>query len=207
MTIMHHPTDETLAGFAAGTLDECRRLVVATHLARCPACRRSARAFEHVGGALLVDAPPAALAFDALPRALARLDATPVESRRPTGEPREPMAHYEMGAWRWIGRGVHWRPLTVPSEDGGRVFMLKAAPGIRMPRHRHAGTEWTCVLEGAFRHDLGRFGPGDFDEADAAVEHWPVIEDGVPCICIVALHGRIEFQGRLGRLLQSLVRL
>ena len=32
MTIAHHPTDATLAAFAAGTLDEGRALVVATHL-------------------------------------------------------------------------------------------------------------------------------------------------------------------------------
>lgn len=85
--------------------------------------------------------------------------------------------------------------------------MLKAAPGTRLPHHRHTDTEWTCVLQGAFRHGYGRYGPGDFDEADESMEHKPVIEDGEPCICLVALRGSIEFQGWAGRLLQPFVRI
>ena len=85
--------------------------------------------------------------------------------------------------------------------------MLKAAPGTRLPRHEHTGTEWTCVFEGAFRHDLGRFGPGDFDEADETVEHNPVVEDDVPCICLVALQGNIELQSTLGRIIQPFLRI
>ena len=80
-------------------------------------------------------------------------------------------------------------------DQGVRVFMLKAAPGTRIPRHKHTGTEWTCVFEGAFRHDLGRYGPGDFDEADETVEHNPVVEDDEPCVCLVALQGSIDFRG------------
>jgi anti-sigma factor ChrR (cupin superfamily) len=30
------------------------------------------------------------------------------------------------------------------------------------------------VLQGAFRTDKGRYGPGDFEEADENVEHAPV---------------------------------
>ncbi len=85
--------------------------------------------------------------------------------------------------------------------------MLKAAPGTRLPRHRHTGTEWTCVFEGAFRHDLGRYGAGDFDEADESIEHNPVVEEGMPCICLVALQGGIELQSWVGRLIQPLIRL
>jgi putative transcriptional regulator len=85
--------------------------------------------------------------------------------------------------------------------------MLRAQPGTRLPRHRHKGDEWTCVFEGAFRHEHGRFGPGDFDEADESVEHHPTVEAGVPCICLVALDRGIAFQGWIGRLLQPLVRI
>jgi putative transcriptional regulator len=95
----------------------------------------------------------------------------------------------------------------VPSDDAVRVFMLKAAPGTKLPKHRHTGTEWTCVFQGAFRHQLGRYGAGDFDEADESVEHDPVVEEGDTCICLVALRGSIELQGFFGRLLQPLVRI
>jgi|SRR5580698_4000184 putative transcriptional regulator len=209
MTIKHHPSDETLAAFASGTLDEARSLVVATHLVLCPECRNAARAFEHVGGALLDAEKATAMSAGALQRAMVALGQpeTIAETRRDRVDNLPaPLAQYELGSWRWLGRGVKYRPVAVSSVEGCRVFMLRAEPGIRLPRHRHTDTEWTCVFEGAFRHDLGRFGPGDFDEADETVEHNPVVEESVPCICLVALKGSITLQGWMGRLLQPLLR-
>jgi putative transcriptional regulator len=97
--------------------------------------------------------------------------------------------------------------VDVASADGVRVFMLKAAPGTRLPRHRHTGTEWTCVFEGAFSHDLGRYVAGDFDEADETMEHNPTVDATMGCVCLVALQGTISLQGLIGRLLQPLVRI
>ena len=72
---------------------------------------------------------------------------------------------------------------------------------------RHTGTEWTCVFEGAFTHALGRYGAGDFDEADESVEHDPVVDAERGCVCLVALQGHIELQSWLGRLIQPFVRI
>ena len=74
MTIVHHPTDASLAAYASGTLDECRGLVVATHVSLCAHCRNAVRAFEGVGGFLLEGAEPASMSAGALERAMARLD-------------------------------------------------------------------------------------------------------------------------------------
>jgi putative transcriptional regulator len=214
MTIMHHPSDATLAAFASGNLDEARGLVVATHLSLCAHCRQAVRAFEHVGGALLNNIAPAPMSAGALERTMARLSRPGAVSPAPRALREEtardlpaPLSQYSMGSWRWIGRGVQFRSIDVASEEGVRVFMLKAAPGTRLPRHKHTGTEWTCVFEGAFRHDLGRYGPGDFDEADESVEHNPTVEEGVPCICLVALQGSIQLQSWMGRLLQPFIRI
>jgi putative transcriptional regulator len=214
MTITQHPTDATLAAFASGTLDEARGLVVATHLSLCLQCRKAVHAFEQVGGALLDDIEPTAMSAGALQRAIDKLgppeaipSAVGVADADAGQDVPAPLSHYAMGPWRWIGRGIQWRAVDVASDEGVRVFMLKAQPGTRLPPHRHTGTEWTCVFEGAFRHDLGRYGPGDFDEADESVEHNPVVEEGVACICLVALQGSIALQGWIGRLLQPLVRI
>jgi putative transcriptional regulator len=213
MTIMNHPSEATLAAFASGTLDESRGLVVATHLSLCRQCRGTVRSFEAVGGALLEGAEPANMTAGALERTMARLGELQTSAIARAERVQDehdlpaPLAQYALGSWRWIGRGVQLRSVDVASAEGVRVFMLKAAPGTRLPRHRHTGTEWTCVFEGAFRHDLGRYGPGDFDEADESVEHNPVVEDGVACICLVALQGSIRLQSRLGRLLQPFIRI
>lgn len=211
MSITHHPSDMTLAAFAAGSLDAGRALVVSTHLLTCMACRKAARSFERVRGVALQDAEPLPMAADALERALRKIssDAPLLDSGddRVASERPDPLSAYPLGAWRRIGGRLSWRSVGVPAEHGVRVFMLKAAPGIRIPQHAHAGLEWTCVLQGAFRHQLGRYGAGDFDEADETVVHQPVVEDGIECICLVALQGQIRLQSWMGRLVQPFVRI
>src|ERR1700722_4690855 len=212
MSIIHHPSDATLAAFASGTLDEARGIVVAAHLSFCAQCRNGVHAFEEAGGALLDDVAPEAMSAGALQRAMAALGpldiiSPAIRGAGAVGDLPAPLSHYAVGPWRWIGGGVQWRPVDGASDEGVRVFMLKAAPGTKLPRHRHTGTEWTCVFEGAFTHDLGRYGSGDFDEADASVEHNPTVDAAHGCVCLVALQGHIELQGWLGRLIQPFVRI
>jgi putative transcriptional regulator len=212
MTIKHHPTDITLGAFASGTLDEAHALVVATHISLCAQCRNATAEFECVAGEMLQELPPATMRPDALSRALTGLDdkqdkvaasASPKNSdiRLPA-----PLDAYDRGPWRWLGRGIQFCAVDVPADSDTRVFMLKAGPGIRLPHHKHTGTEWTCVFQGSFRHEGGHFGPGDFDEADENIEHRPVVGDGDVCICLVALQGKVQLQGWAGRLLQPLLR-
>lgn len=202
--IAHHPIDETLAAFASGTLDEARGLVVSMHLSLCAACGRKVGGYEAIGGELLEQATPVSLQPGALRNVLRLIDKN---SAAPDKMPEEPLGRYQLGPWRWVGPGVRQRSVSVPEVSNIKVFMLKAAPGTKLPYHKHTGYEWTCVLEGAFEHQFGRYGPGDFDEADETMEHKPTVCDGDPCICIVALQGNIVLQSRLGRIIQPLLRL
>lgn len=209
MTRRHHPSDATLAAFAAGAMDEGRRLVVAAHVDTCPVCRRTARGFEAVGGIALHDEAVALpLATGTRERVLDAIgQALPAGKAAVDAAARQPLlSSYPVGGWRWIGPGIYWGPVDVASPDT-RVFMLKAAPGTALPEHRHTGIEWTAVLQGAFRHDHGRYGAGDFDEADESVEHKPFVEEGAECICLVAMQGEIRFKSLIGRLLQPFVRI
>lgn len=224
MTIKHHPSNETLVAFVNGTLDEANTLVVATHLAHCQECRTAVRQMAEVGGNLLAMADPVEVGPSSRDSCLSKLDSTPIEAVGSTcvlegpavevkAAPRrvlDPMAFVELygsGNWKWLGPGVYRQDLDVPSDDGTRAFILKAAPGTRLPDHSHEGTEWTCVLKGAFRHDHGRFGIGDFDEADSSVDHNPYVEEGEECICLVALNGDVRMKSWIGRLIQPLVRI
>lgn len=201
--ICHHPKETTLAEFAAGTLDEGRSLVVATHVAMCAACRRFMAALEHVGGRLLEQSEPAAMSADAKVKTLRRLAESDAQRRQPG----DALSRYLMGPWRWIGPGIHRRAVDVPSDNGTRVFLLKAAAGMTMPGHRHVGTELTLILTGAFAHQGGRFAAGDIDDADDDMEHDPVIEPGEECVCLVAMQGHLRLNSLLGRLIEPFVRL
>lgn len=205
MTITQHPTDETLAKFAAGHLDEGRSRVIAVHVVMCAECRRWEARLRALGGVLLADAEPTALSDRALEKALAMLgtDSTlPRHSHQPPS-----LRTYADGKWKWMGPGVRWQPISAPDDESARVFLLKAAPGTRMPHHTHTGTELTLVLSGAFSHVGGRYGPGDIDEADGSVEHQPIVELGEDCICLVAMEGKLQLLGLVGRVLQPFVRL
>jgi putative transcriptional regulator len=214
MNTTHHPTEETLSAFMDGSIDVGRRVVVAAHMELCASCRRLVRALDAMGGAYLDQLPATPLGDGALEAVLGRLDVRPsVRTGMPApGAGDLPialgaLAPYELGPWRWIGPGVHWRSVSVPARDGSRVFLLKAAPGTHLPHHAHQGTELTVILKGAFAHDGGRFGVGDCDDADHSVEHKPVVEEGEECICLVCMHGNIRLLSLVGRLIQPFVRM
>src|SRR3954453_410600 len=73
MTIRHHPPDELLTSFAAGTLDLGQHVAVATHLVGCSHCRTMVRAMEQVGGAVLERLPPSEMSAGAFAAVEARL--------------------------------------------------------------------------------------------------------------------------------------
>ena len=213
----HHPKNSTLAEFAAGTLDEGRSLVVATHLTMCGQCREFGSALEEAGGQMLDAVEPVAMREGALALAMARIGQE--APRAPTARAKpSPLAAvwqpeqnsllgYDLGPWRWVSPGLHYRAVMVPAGDDTRVFMLKAKPGLKIPEHRHTGTELTCVLAGAFIHEGGRYGAGDCDDADQDDGHSPVIDEGEVCICLVAMQGDIRLTGFFGRMIQPLIRI
>jgi putative transcriptional regulator len=207
MSIMHRPSDETLAAFALGQLDEGLAVVVACHIEADPASQRRLRELQAVQGALLDSAEP--IAMGSGPRdAAAIVQAAPhsgaTGSGPEAGMPRV-LRPYGLGPWRPIGIRIAMRRVEVPGADA-RVFMLRAGPGIALPHHKHTGFEWTTILAGAYEHEYGRYAAGDFDEADSEHDHTPRVDPAEGCTCIVAMTGNVLLQGWLGRLLQPLVR-
>lgn len=211
MSIKHHPTYDTLTSYANGRLDSARSLVVAAHLERCSSCRSQVSALEALGGALLEDIEPTAMSDRALERALALLDFeteyTPPPLPNDLPQAPEALRGAEIGDWKWIGPGTHYRPTNIVTPDGYRVFLLRSQAGSRLPHHTHTGVELTLTLKGAYQHEGGRFGAGDLEEADGSIEHQPVVTDNEECICLVAMNGNLRLLGVMGRLLQPFVRI
>lgn len=210
----HHPTDETLAAYIRGSLDGGRHVLVAAHVELCSSCAALVAAADHMWGSILEAADPETLRSDALQIALARIEAGAVVPELPLPKNAnvgssglKALSGYDLGPWRWIGPGVHWRSVSVSADRGARVFMLKAAPGTSLPHHTHTGTELTLILQGAYAHEGGRFGVGDFEEADGTVDHQPVVEPGEECVCLVAMEGQLRLLGLLGRIMQPFVRM
>jgi putative transcriptional regulator len=212
MTIKHHPTDELLMAYAAGTLDQGQHLAIATHLLPCQQCRDWVQNLENMGGVLLDDLPPTAMANDAFENVLN--SAAPIVTSQPpqsssanAGLPGLPAfaQRAASGRWTWAAPHLQLQRLNLPDAGDTRVFLLKSKPGTRFLPHRHTGLEMTSVLAGSFRHDGQHYGPGDFDFGDTDTSHAIEIGREGPCISLVAMQGKLQLTGFIGRLVQPML--
>jgi quercetin dioxygenase-like cupin family protein len=90
-----------------------------------------------------------------------------------------------------------------PRTLGADAFMVRFAPGILFPRHRHIGSEDLLVLEGSYTDTLGRVvQPGDLHQMQPGTEHGFRVGKEGPCIGAAVQNGR-EFTGAFMRLLAS----
>ncbi len=202
-----------MMAYAAGELPEAFSLVVATHVSLCNECRAALAGFEAVGGAVLDASPAAGISDHCLQATLARLgqpDPAPVVTPRKRGTLPSPLQDYVGGdvdrvKWRSIGMGV--RQAILPTGPGGSARLLHIPAGQSVPDHGHRGLELTLVLQGAFRDDCDRFGPGDVEIATEALDHTPVAEAGQDCICLAATDARLRFKNLIPRLAQPFFRI
>lgn len=215
MKIEHHPSDDSLMRYAAGTLEAGPAIIVAAHLEQCPACRERMALCEAVGGAVLAETEPTPMSPNALARALAAIDDLPDDDafERQRTEASTPIVfgdlelpgalrNAKIGRWRWMGPGMRFSRIRLPHDPQANVMLLKVAPGRALPEHGHSGTEFTQIIKGSYSDETGRYGPGDFAEMGADVEHEPIVDEGEDCICLAALDGRMRFNGLIGRLVQ-----
>jgi putative transcriptional regulator len=223
MPPVHHPNLELLLDYAAGSTGEAAGLALATHLALCPECREVVAQLESVGGALLEAIEPAAVPSQALDSLLARLDEpvpvpvqvpVPVPDRRPPADPvPQPLRGYigqdlETIRWNRVMRGVEQADIAVGGGRTGnvRARLLRIGPGIRVPRHTHAGTEMTLVLAGGFSDGDNRYQRGDFSFCDGETDHSPVADDDGECLCLTVTDAPLRLTGPLMRLLNPFIR-
>jgi putative transcriptional regulator len=205
--------DDLVMGHAAGTLPEPVALAVATHLALSPQSRPLYRWCETVGGVLLDAIEPEPLTSDSWDRMASRLgEAIEPPLSAPPADPRipVPLRAYVSGSleqlrWRNLGNAAE-AELPVAAA-GFRTSLLRVRAGKAVPQHTHEGHELTVVLEGAFSDGVGRYRRGDLAIADPALDHRPIAEEGVDCLCLAVTDAPLRLTGRLGRLLNPFLRI
>ncbi|MBT9384160.1 ChrR family anti-sigma-E factor [Pseudooceanicola sp. CBS1P-1] len=207
--IAHHIPDTMLRAYAAGQLPRPFELVIAAHVSLCDDCRARLEAEDTLAGTLLEGAATPAVSDDLLARMLLRLDeAAPPAAPARMGIYPGPVAealNHQPPRWRAAGGGVRQKILF---EDGkGSVRLLWIPGGMAVPDHGHNGLELTMVLQGAFHDETGQFRTGDVEVADESLEHTPIADEGVPCICLAATDARLRFRSLLPRLAQPFLRI
>lgn len=214
MSARHHPSAETLARYAADTLEQGPSVIVDVHVATCRICQENLLQYEAIAGAELEDIAPTAMHPDALGMTFSCIEAgKPVRPTRSNVKRKPPnaavqsalplaLANYDVGKWLWLGPGLRWASVRVPGETRTNAILMKIGPNKSMPEHGHTGCEYTQIISGSYFDGINRYGPGDFSEADHDVEHQPVVDSSEDCICLAAVEGKMLFKGLLGRVLQ-----
>jgi hypothetical protein len=110
-----------------------------------------------------------------------------------------------------IDEAASWESGPLPGIDlihfpgGARVAaadngIVRMAPGLPFPKHKHLGIERVLILEGGYTDDKGRvWRAGDLHVADQTVEHaFVVLDEGA--VYAVSLDGDIWIEGMPGPL-------
>ena len=220
MTTHHHISDDLLIGYAAGSLSEGWSLVVATHLALCPASRHRVELATEIGGVMLESIDTVSVAEDSLERVMTRIasdapsgpekDVVDIASGRTPVIP-EPLRSYVGGdvdsiAWRRLGRTA--RHLPIKTQDRATTVRLLNIPGgERVPEHGHGGTELTLVLSGRLLDGDREYARGDVQQVDASVDHHPASAPGEDCVCLAVTDAPLKFRRGVARLAQPFLRI
>ena len=106
--------------------------------------------------------------------------------------------------WRRLGMGVWHVPLPLSHAGESDLRLLRVSPGQAMPEHGHGGTELTLILRGAYSDRFGEYRPGDVADLDSDVDHRPIADSKLGCVCIIASEQRAHFKGFFGRIVQPL---
>lgn len=210
--IKHHPDAATLMSFAAGSLSEPLAATVAAHLSLCEGCRAEVRDMERIGAAILAALPGAAGQPRVPPKPRTRSPESPQPNstatrlRQSERLPAPIAEHYGLAfesiPWKRLAPGVWHHRLALSPNATGDLRLLKIAAGCKMPDHGHGGEELTLVLDGAYRDETGAYGPGDIQDVDSEIEHSPIADSQMGCICLIASEQPARFKGLIGRLMQ-----
>jgi len=196
-----HPSDEWLALYASGALEEHLEMLIASHLTYCPECRAAVARHEEIAGALFEAGAGDALDMDGSVDAILSGETATLPAKRedaPNGSlgriaPRA-LTNYVFDLtgktnledlnWADYSSGIR-RAMLMGDSDEPIVRLVEAQPGAKFDIHTHKHEELTLVLQGAYRDATGLYGVGDVQTAKEGQSHQPIIEEGDVCFALI----------------------
>ncbi len=211
----HHPEDELLTAYSAGSLPLSQALCISVHLEHCMSCGHKLQRLNHVGSELMQNLQPSKVSQElknkvldivvSLPQRSPESDSNPDDCAVPRCLRQFVPRSYDDLPWKRVSVDIHSAELCRDS-NGAKVELLKIRPGGSSMSHTHMGDEYTVILEGSFSDEAGLYAQGDFLLRDENIRHKPVATQDRECICLAVTEGPIQFTGLLNRLLNPLIR-
>lgn len=178
---------ERVTLYALGALTPEEASSMDAHLASCVACRRELEGLR-----------PLVADFAQWPTDVLRPSDSPWERlaerlAQETGEPAlSAPDRWSEPEWEEVAPGIRCK-LLATDPDTERVSMLvRLAPGIDYPPHRHAGVEELHLLDGELWIGDRKLLPGDYNRAECGTEDMRVwSETGCTCILVTSTRDAI----------------
>lgn len=210
----HHPDENMLIEFSAGTLGTAASICVSAHLHYCSSCRAKLLRLDQVGSQMMSEAEPIEVADNAFDNLMEKIDtagqAKPEES---TPSDDLPFSVNKLISTSLISK--NWKRLS-SSVDVARfktgqeefeVALHKICAGGKTPKHGHEGLEYTVVLKGSFSDENAVYREGDFLLREPGDVHQPMGAQNGECICLSALSAPIVPTSPLGFLMKPWLRI
>ncbi len=206
---------ELYSAYAAGCLDPAFALLVETQAALRGDVRRAIDLGEMIAGAFLQRESVSGLSRLSAEDVLDQIDALEPASGKNTlsavraacgamdelvalPEPVRSHAIEAAGAegWQFSGPGI--RRMTLDVGGVAETELYRIEPGVTVPRHTHAGQEFTLVIAGGFTDETGSYGPGDLVMKGPDDIHRPIGDPGEACYALAVRDGALRFTGVAG---------
>lgn len=205
---------ELYSAYAAGCIDPAFAMMLEAQSLLRADIREAIAVSEMISGSFLEAAPAAPMREDALARALAMIDAVgaPAGVQKAAGkaagaaldellalpDPVRGPALEAAGGRGWQALGVGIKRLKLDVGSSMEVELYRIAASSKIPRHTHAGPEFTMVLSGGFSDERGNYGPGDVSLNGPSDTHQPIADDDGVCYALVVRDGGLHFTGVMG---------
>ncbi len=210
----HHPDENMLIEFSAGTLKTALSICVSAHLHFCSRCRAQLLRLDQVGSKIMSQVEPMAVADDAFERVMEKIDAADepkLEKQTLSGG--LPFSVNKLISTSLISR--NWKRLSSSvdiarfktGQDAFEVALHKICAGGKTPKHDHEGLEYTVILKGSFSDENAVYREGDFLLLQPGDVHQPMGAQNGECICLSALSAPIKPTSPLGFLIKPWLRI
>jgi anti-sigma factor ChrR (cupin superfamily) len=180
---------ELVYGFAIGALSATEAKNFASHLATCATCRSELDALRPVI-ASFVNWPsdilrPSASLWDRLAKRIDGTAGSTVGARKavPSSKPE----------WQEAAPGISYKMLARDDATDRVCMLVRLAPGVDYPPHRHADREELHLLHGELMIDDRKLYPGDYYCAEPGTADSRVwSETGCTCVLMTSLRDELR---------------
>lgn len=216
--IQHHPDDNLLAEYSAGSLAWALSLGVATHLHFCPECRNRVASMNQIGAAMLNTCQTEAVEASAFEQLMQRIRQDAGHQQEVPGLVEQPRLYKDKMLnnlpgvvvkllpkekplrWKFVSPALRMARLQT-GQDQYEVAFHRISMGGKVAEHDHKGLEVTIVLKGSFSDSDGIYTPGDFVVRQRNEVHRPTAAQNEDCLCLSVAEAPVHLTGFIGKLI------